>query len=188
MKITKLLKLKNILRGGIIIVAAVLIYVGIGALHSPHAALKTKDTSSASIKAPSVQTASSQSPLSILPKPPLNCSTNASLVDATVDYVITNMGCSGSSSQGTVLLCNGTIFQHASNVNMQCYRPDYYSYNDLLLCSGTANSASAPKNLSFNYNCSTPNDSSYTVYSCNGTINNFSSLAVSLPTNVSCGG
>ena len=123
-------------------------------------------------------------PLAYLPKPPLSCNSIVSIVSLSADYTVTNMGCSNQNSISK-LICNGTIYQNATNVSLNCYRPDYYSSTDQVVCSGAANQSSSG-NLTLNYSCSVPAIEGQTVYLCTGQIQNYASLAINLPINANC--
>ncbi len=123
-----------------------------------------------------------------LPKPPISCSTNISLVALSSDYIITGMNCYPSNTQSNStapLSCDGTIFHGSVSVN--CFRPEQYSYKNQLVCSGSLNPQLNPTNLTLSYNCSLPNSNTNSIlYSCNGDISNFSYSAISLPLTVNC--
>ena len=121
------------------------------------------------------------------PIPPLSCSTNASIIPLTSDFLITAMPCNSTASQQS-LSCNGTILQGASNVSIDCAMMTNNDSNRVV-CSGTTNVASGPVNLALNYTCYPTNSLSHTViYTCSGNLAGFSSGGISLPLSVSCAG
>ena len=185
--------MKSIIIGLILVMAAFLVFTAGRVLLSGHhttpRAVSTKLLHSSKPIKPSTSVQASSNPLSILPKPPFSCSTNVSLVQLSADYVVTNMGCAAPSAPSTAILdCNGVLFQHATQVNLDCYRPDYMSAADHVMCLGTTNAAALPASLSLNYSCDLSDTINTTpVYSCSGTISGYSSFAINLPMSVSCG-
>jgi hypothetical protein len=174
-----------------VVIIGVLLFVGSRVLQSPHhvtASSVAKTVQQTTTK--TTNTESSASPLNLYPKIAINCSTNVSLVQSTVDYVVTGMGCTAPklAANAVFLRCNGTIFQHATNVSFDCHRQGHYASADQLQCSGTTNAAAGPTNLVLSYSCGLPSVAGNSnVYSCNGDISNYSSLAISLPMSVTCG-
>lgn len=147
---------------------------------------KPKQTIKASAK---TATASNIGPLELYPSAPLSCSNSASLVQATIDYIVTDMNCSkpGQPSNPSVI-CNGTIMEHAANVSLICYPANHYSVANSMQCRGTTNSSANPTNLTLNYSCFIPSVSiNMIIYNCSGYLSNFSSLAINLPISVTCG-
>lgn len=141
-----------------------------------------KPLSNTTVTAPTVTVAHAVS----LPGPPFNCSTHVSLVQSSVDYVITGMNCQGSSGS-TVLKCNGTVLKGATDVTMTCYKPNYIGIGDMVYCAGSTNALSSPTNLTLKYSCSGPGtENSTLVYNCTGSIGNYSSRAINLPMNTNC--
>ncbi len=177
-----------------LLIAIVLVVLG-GAFYFVH--LKTSSTLKSYSKAaqntlsPSShkQTAQVSSGVFGLPKPPLSCSTNVSSIPLTIDYEINAMPCSpaGVSNVQSVLSCNGTILQGASNVSINCSLANGSIGSPQAVCSGTTNVASSPTNLTLNYSCYSTNSLSHAViYVCSGDIAGFSSAGISLPLTVNC--
>ncbi len=186
------MKISQIVLG--IIVIGFLFFIGSRVAHSTHhGATQVKGPKTSSLNSAS-QTAAAQTtsnPLSLYPKASLSCSTEVSLVQATVDYVVTGMGCSAPSISGnaTFLRCNGTIMQHAVDVTLECRRSRHYAAIDQLECLGTTNSATNPTNLTLNYTCALPTLSgNKNLYTCSGAISGYKSLAINLPMTTTCSG
>lgn len=174
----------------ILIVLAVIIAAGLSVYFGVHAGAKTMSPAvnhgRSSLSQHTAAAKAGVSSLSI-PSPPLSCFTNASLMPYTSDYSITDMNCSPSNSPGnTVLLCNGTILNSATNVTVNCSTPGSTATENGVYCRGSASSSGG--NLNLNYSCYNSNHlTSNGVYVCNGVLSGYSSLGISLPLNVSCG-
>lgn len=168
--------------GILVIVTSLILTTG----HQNHIKIIPKTNPSNPHKIVSLQQVNN--PLSLYPKTSFNCNTNASLVDLSSDYTVDGMNCSDQNiTAGNFLSCNGTIFQHATNVSLLCYRSNYYTSSDLLQCNGTADGMNNPTNLSLSYTCVLSNQNGSTLlYTCNGSILGYSSFAVSLPMNIAC--
>ncbi len=169
-----------------VVIAITLIVISVGIFIGISASLKKpKRTIKDNIK---TATASNVGTPDLYPSAPLICNTNASLVQATIDYIVTDMSCSKPGQQNSLVVCNGTIMEHAANVSLICYPYNHYSASNTMQCRGVTNSSSNPTNLSLNYSCFIPSIAmNKIVYSCSGYISNFSSLAINLPLSINCG-
>lgn len=178
----------------VVVLLGALLFVGDRVLLSQHHGISnTSSTSKQNATTKVATTQQSNNPLSLYPKTSINCNTNASWVESTVDYIVIGMHCMAPSvTTSRFLSCNGTIFQHATNVDFDCYRSYHLTSSDQLQCNGTANGDADPTNLSLSYSCvlpsNMPGESNTTLYSCNGDMSDYSSFAVSLPMSVNCSG
>jgi len=122
-----------------------------------------------------------------LPKAPLTCNANVSLVSLTSYYVVSDLGCysaSDSSVSPAPLNCNGNMFH--DSVNLNCYRPYTYTFSSALICHGQINPINSTTVLTLNYNCTGQNFNSPVLYSCSGSINYDGYQSVSVPMSVNC--
>jgi hypothetical protein len=119
------------------------------------------------------------------PSPPLQCRTNISLVSLSTDYVISGMSCSSSKAKNNAYIsCDGSDF--SGSINLNCYRPPKYSFNNQLICRGKVTTAYGVNPILLTYNCSQPKLNSPILYNCSGAIYAPSISAVSAPITVSC--
>lgn len=172
--------MKTFLILAVVLIVGTFIYVGTNknsTKSQPNHATGSKKIISSSAQ---ISTAAAQ-----LPKPPLSCSTSASLMPLTSDYSITGMNCTQGSSNNVVLICNGTIMKSGTAVTVDCNIPNDQTANQGVVCSGSAQSNSNG-NLALSYNCYTSNKF-INEYACTGSITNYQSLAINLPLSVNCG-
>jgi hypothetical protein len=130
----------------------------------------------------------SNKPTDLFANTTLNCSDSASIVQLTVDYIVTDMTCSSiKPAISDFLNCNGSIFSSASNISLDCYRTNYYSTQDQLQCDGSTTYNPNTSNLNLSYNCNLPGViNNPEIYACSGQITNYASHALNLPLVVNC--
>lgn len=172
-----------------LVIVGVIAYIGNNVLNQGHPAatqapvtIATPASVTSTLPRPQVVPAAVS-----LPKPPLSCSTSASLIQLSSDYVISNMGCTQSGGGAAVLVCSGDIVRSATKVEIECSTPRTATANsNNVTCNGGATTGGSP-NLAVHYQCYPASELSNTsVYSCSGDITNYRSYAINLPLSVNC--
>lgn len=172
-------------------VVGIIFYIGDNVLHQSHPASTQAPIVAAPVQVTATTLPKPQvTPAAVsLPKPPLYCSTNASLIQLSSDYVISGMNCvpSGGASQNPVLVCSGDIVRGATKVRIECSTPRTTTANSTnVSCTGGA-STGGSANLAVHYQCYPASELSTTsVYSCAGDIANYRSYAINLAMSVNC--
>jgi hypothetical protein len=125
---------------------------------------------------------------SVYKLPTTTCNTSISLVQLSNDYIVSGMDCYlNNSSNNLALRCYGSIFNHGTNVSLDCRQPNSNQPVDEIVCAGSTNIPALQNSMPISYSCSPSDVTNVTVYNCSGNITDTShQFALNLPMQVSC--